>query len=336
MKPLARYAALNNYVELGQKLGLDPAALAREVGLDPAGFSLQDRWIPAEAVADLLERSAAASSRQDFGLMLAGYRRLANLGPLSLVIREEPDVRSALGVLMRHQHMYNEALRLRLSELGGVATVRVTLDVGRPGEFRQSVELAIAVVYQLLQGFIAPEWDPLSVSFMHPPPRNDATHVALFGDVVRFDQDFNGISLYSKELDTPNAMSDPELRRYAKQLLDDLDDAPDPTAEFRVRQLIEMLLPTGRCSVDQVARSLGVDRRTVHRRLTAEGLTFSEVLDATRMDLARHLVNNPRYPLIEVSELLGFGSPGNFSRWFRARFGQSPSQWRRAGSTRRE
>ncbi|MGV9709828.1 AraC family transcriptional regulator [Gordonia sp. NPDC003424] len=330
MKPLARYAALNNYVELGHSLGLDPAGLAREVGLDPAGFSLQDRWIPAEAVAELLERSAAASGREDFGLRLAGYRRLANLGPLSLVIREEPDVRSALGVLIRHQHMYNEALRLRLSELSGVATLRVTVDVGRPGEFRQSVELAMAVVCQLLRGFIAPDWHPLAVSFTHAPPQNAATHVAMFGDVVRFDQEYNGISLYAKELDTPNAMSDPELRRYAKQLLDDIDDSPDPTAEFRVRQLIELLLPTGRCSVDQVARSLGVDRRTVHRRLSAEGLTFSDVLDATRMDLARHLVANPRYPLIEVAELLGFGSPGNFSRWFRQRFDQSPSEWRRA------
>lgn len=331
MKPLARYASLNNYVELGQSLGLDPAALARAVDLDPAGFRLQDRWIPAEAVAELLERSAAASGHEDFALRLAEYRRLGNLGPLSLVIREEPDVRSALGVLIRHQHMYNEALRLRLSELSGIATLHVSIDVGRPAVLRQSIELAIAVVHQLLQGFIAPDWQPISVSFTHPPPSSDFAHVALFGDVVRFDQSYNGISLYSTELDTPNAMSDPELHRYAKQLLDDIDDsAADPTAEFRVRQLIETLLPTGRCSVDQVARSLGVDRRTVHRRLTAEGLSFSDVLDTTRQDLARHLVANPRYPLIEVSQLLGFGSPGNFSRWFRQRFAQSPSQLRRA------
>jgi hypothetical protein len=43
-----------------------------------------------------VEISAAASGRDDFGLRLAGFRRLANLGPLALAIREEPDVRSAL------------------------------------------------------------------------------------------------------------------------------------------------------------------------------------------------------------------------------------------------
>jgi len=38
-----------------------------------------------------------ASGREDFGLRLVGFRRLANLGPLALVIREEPDVRSGMG-----------------------------------------------------------------------------------------------------------------------------------------------------------------------------------------------------------------------------------------------
>ena len=110
MKPLSRYASLNDYVELAGSLGLEPARLIRDCGLDPAGFGTQDRWIPAEAVADLLERSAVESGREDFGLRLAQLRRFSNLGPLSLVIREEPDVRSALRLLSRHEHMYNEAL----------------------------------------------------------------------------------------------------------------------------------------------------------------------------------------------------------------------------------
>ncbi|AZG46971.1 AraC family transcriptional regulator [Gordonia insulae] len=331
MKPLARYAALNNYVELGHSLGLDPAQLVRDVGLDPASLALQDRWVPADAVAELLERSATASGRADFGLALARHRRLGNLGPLSLVIREEPDVRSALRVLIRHQHMYNEALRTRLSEAGGIATLATTVDVGGDGEVGQSVELAVAILFQLLQGFISPAWHPLAISFAHPAPPEHRPHDQFFHTTVRFDQDFNGITLYTKDLDTPNAMADPELRRYTQELLDGMAVSPDPDTAYRVRELIELLLPTGRCSVDQVARSLGVDRRTVHRRLRAEGETFSSVLDSTRVGLARHMVGSDRRSLTEVADLLGFSSPGNFSRWFRQRFGQSPSEWRRAG-----
>ncbi|MEE3851970.1 AraC family transcriptional regulator [Gordonia sp. LSe1-13] len=328
MKPLARYASLNNFVELGHSLGLDPGRLIRDVGLDPASIGLQDRWVPAEAIADVLERAADAADRDDLGLALAQSRRLSHLGPLSLVLREEPDVRSALQVLIRHQHMYNEALRTRLSENHGIATLRVTLDVGRPGDFRQSTDLAIGVLQQLLQGFIDPGWRPLGVSFSHSAPRDLRVCQTLFGHHVEFDAEFDGISLYTKDLDTPNAMADPMLRQYTQQLLGDLDTPTAPSTEQRVRELVELLLPTGRCTVGQIARSLGVDRRTVHRRLDEEDTTYSAILDDTRAELARHLVSSGRHPMIEVAETLGFSSPGNFSRWFRTRFGQSPTVWR--------
>ena len=84
--PLARYASLNNFVELTRSLGLDPAAMVRDAGLDPAGLDAQDRWAPAAAIAELLERAAAASGREDLGVRLAELRRFSNLGPLSLVV----------------------------------------------------------------------------------------------------------------------------------------------------------------------------------------------------------------------------------------------------------
>ncbi|MCP2296713.1 AraC-type DNA-binding protein [Nocardia amikacinitolerans] len=330
MKPLARYAALHGYVELGRSLGLDPITLLRTAGLDPAGLSLQDRWVPAAAIADLLERTAAAAGCEDLGLRLAERRRFANLGPLSVVIREEPDVRSALRVLSRHEHMYNESLRTRLTEHNGIAAIRLSLDLGSPGETRQAIELAVGVLHGLLRGFLGTTWQPAEVRFTHPAPRDRRTHHRVLGPQVAFEQDFNGILTYTTDLDAPNAMSDPQLRAYAQQLFDSPRDTRAATTLERVRELIELLLPTGRCSVDQIARSLGVDRRTVHRHLAAEGETFTTLLDATRAELARHMVTNGRHTLTEIAELLAFSSPGNFSRWFRRRHGRSPSQWRAA------
>jgi hypothetical protein len=130
--PLARYASLNNFVELTRSLGLDPAAMVREAGLDPAGLDAQDRWAPAGAIAELLERAAAASGC-DFGIRLAELRRFSNLGPLSLVVREEPDVRSALRILRRYEHLYNEALHIHLAEADAAATIRIGSTCRRPG-----------------------------------------------------------------------------------------------------------------------------------------------------------------------------------------------------------
>ncbi len=180
-KPLARYAALTGYVEVSRMLGIDPVQLLRTVGLDPSSLDLQDRWIPAASVARLLELSSAAAGRPDFALKLAEHRRLSTLGPLSVSIREEPDARSALRMLIRYQHMYNEALHIRMSERDGLSAIQVSIEPGEPVPVRQSVELAVTVVHQLLRNLLGERWHPVSVCFEHGRPADDSTHRRMFG-----------------------------------------------------------------------------------------------------------------------------------------------------------
>jgi AraC-like DNA-binding protein len=329
VKPLVRTAALQGYIELSRSLGIDPQTLMRRVGLDAAALSVQDRWVSAAACVQLLESSAAASGREDFGLRMAEYRRLSTLGPIGLVVREEPDVRSAVGLLLRHEDMYNEALHARLVEARGLATLKVTLDPGERMENRQATELAVAAFHRILCGFMGGRWQPLSVCFTHPAPADAATHRRTFGPVVEFEREFNGIVFYAADLDTSNALADPQLRTYARQFFDAIATPKDDAAAVdRVRELIEVLLPAGNCSVEQVAHSLGVDRRTVHRWLAESGETFSSLLNAARRRLAEQLVSSPRRSLTEISGLLGFSSPSAFSRWFREQFGCSARDWR--------
>ncbi|WP_019203164.1 AraC family transcriptional regulator [Tsukamurella sp. 1534] len=328
--PLARYASLANYADLTRSLGADPRALLREAGLDPAGITVQDRWVPADAVNALLERTAQVTGRDDLGVRLAELRRLSHLGPLSLALREEPDVRSALRMLIAHERMYNEALHTRLTVDDGVATVRVEVDLGHPAPDAQAVDLAVGVVHSLLRELLGRDWAPLSVSFGHPPPRHPGTARRMFGGTLHYDAGFTGIRLHEKDLDRETATADPQLRAYARRFLDDSGGSAAPRAGDRIRQLVDMLLPTGRCSAEQVARSLGVDRRTVHRRLAAEGTTFTRVVDDARAALAQHLVAGRRYSFAEIAELLAFSTPSNFSRWFKSRFGATPREWRAA------
>lgn len=332
-RPLARYASLANYLDLTRSLGADPRALLREAGLDPSGIAVQDRWVPAAAVNDLLERTARVTGRDDLGLRLAELRRLSHLGPLSLVLREEPDVRSALQVLIRHERMYNEALHTRLSVSDGVAVVRVELTLERPAPDRQAIDLAVGVLHALLRELLGRDWTPLAVSFGHPRPQHADTARRMFGGSLHYDADFTEIRLHERDLDRPTATADPQLREYTRRILDGGADSGHEVTD-RIRELVDMLLPTGRCSADQVARSLGVDRRTVHRRLAAEGTTFTRVVDDARATLAGHLVAGNRYTFAEIAGILAFSSPSNFSRWFRHRFDTTPRAWRGAGTGR--
>ncbi len=66
-----------------------------------------------------------------FGLRMAESRRLSNLGPLALLVRDEPTLRSALEALMHHIHVHNEALAVRVEQVSNLVVVRLELDARR-------------------------------------------------------------------------------------------------------------------------------------------------------------------------------------------------------------
>ena len=125
----------------------------------------------------------------------------------------------------------------------------------------------------------------------------------------------------------PIPTADPVLMREVKRLLDmQLANLPDELAQ-QVREIIRMLLPSGLCSLNQVAQHLGMHRRTLNRHLAAEGESFTTIFNAARVELAQEYLANSKRKSHEVADLLGFSSPGAFSRWFRDQFGKTPSEW---------
>jgi AraC-like DNA-binding protein len=101
-----------------------------------------------------------------------------------------------------------------------------------------------------------------------------------------------------------------------------------------VRQLVMALLPGGGCTAALVARHLGVDRRTLHRHLAAQGQSFSSLLQGLRCDWVERHLKQGQLPLADCATLLGFGSQSAFAYWFRCQFGCSVSQWRRGDARR--
>lgn len=290
--------------------------LAR-VGLPASCVNNPDLRVRADSVMRLLELSAELSGEPAFGLRLAETRRLSTLG---LLVRDEPTLREALSTLRRFGKLHNEAVAVVVEEsgqgAGGVAFLRFDF-MPVPGAGRQAVELAVGAIYRMLRIVLGSEWKARAVNFMHAAPASLAVHRRIFGTRVHFGQEANGIVVPGSDLDTPNVLGDPVMRDYARQLLAGATALDRTQTRHEVQQLILALLPVGRCSADQVALHLGVDRRTVHRRLAQEGCHFSELVQQTRLDLMqRHLAHGDR-TLTEVSQLLGFGSLSSFSRWKR-------------------
>ena len=332
MRSLVRSATLNGYVGLARSFDLDPARLMRRVGLDPADVAAPDKWLSAAAVARLLDVSATESGEPSFAVRLAEQRRLTTLGPLSVVLREEPDLRSALQLLMRYEHLYNEALRMRLDESAEIATIRLWFDFGEPVPGGQALALGVAALHGIMRECVGPHWRPLAICFQGRAPGDLSTLHKVFGPGLQFEHDFTGVIFYASDLDARNALSDPLMRPYAQRFLTSLVSPRASSTSDRVKEIVELLLPLGKCSMDHVARTLDMDRRTLHRHLAREGESFSAILNTVRRGLAERHLANDRYSMTEVANLLGFAAPSAFSRWFQQQFDVSPTEWRATSS----
>ena len=325
---LLRSAALTGYVEVARDLGLDPFPLLAGVGFSQASLLDPDLRISAVSFARLLEASAAACGRDDFGLRQAETRELANLGPLGLLLRDQPTFGDVLSAAGRYLALQTEGLALNLDSVEDLAILRIEMLGQVIGPTRQAVELTVGTAFRTFRTLLGARWNPITVCFRHAPPRDLALHLRFFGTAVDFRQDFDGMVFRGDDLAAPVPRADPVMARQVEKYLDTLLAGTHAATADQVRQLAAVLLPTGGCTLQRIAAYLGIDERTVQRRLEREGSSFSSLVDDLRNEIALRYIADGDRSLSEISDILGFSALSAFSRWFRRRNGCSVRTWR--------
>ena len=210
---LTRSASLTHFAEIAQQCGLDPFALVRAVGLPTRCLSDPDLKIDTHAIVRLLEMAAQEAREPAFGLRMGESRQLSNLGPLGLMLRDEPTLRHALNAIVQHIRVHNEALVIKIDEVSEQVLIREEFALDSSVPRRQAAELAMAVTYRILSMFMGAAWKPHLVCFLHSAPARRDIHRRVFGDHVEFNHDFNGLMCSQSDLNQPNPSADPEIGR---------------------------------------------------------------------------------------------------------------------------
>jgi AraC-like DNA-binding protein len=111
------------------------------------------------------------------------------------------------------------------------------------------------------------------------------------------------------------------------------DDFAEPDAgDFcdTLRRLLRTELLRGQCSVEEVAGLCRVHRRTLSRRLKAEGTAFRQIANEVQFEIASRLLSNRRITFGQIATTLGYSEASAFTRAFRRWSGQTPTAWRAA------
>ena len=85
-------------------------------------------------------------------------------------------------------------------------------------------------------------------------------------------------------------------------------------------------------TISQAAELAGMSVRSFQRRLAAEGLTFAQLVDQARSEVAQELLERTDRSLAEIAEDVGYSELTNFVRAFKRWTGITPDQFRQRPS----
>ena len=167
--------------------------------------------------------------------------------------------------------------------------------------------------------------------FPHAKPWDVNPYQRLFRAPLRFDSEFCALRFPVHWLDRPVRDADPAQLRIA-----DTEARAEGHGDLlqQVYRALRILLLHGQSSGDEVAQMLAMHRRTLNRRLRAQGATFQLVLDRVRFDVARQLLADTQVAIDDVAAALGYASISPFMRSFRRWSGTTPGQWRHTAQER--
>jgi AraC-like DNA-binding protein len=147
---------------------------------------------------------------------------------------------------------------------------------------------------------------------------------------VRFNSDRNALIFRSSDLDTPFVTHNEEMLEVVRTHLESELKARNASANIgeQVKQTLSRSMAGKRPTLEDVAKELGLGARTLQRRLTDAGLSFQQVVEDTRRELAHHFLKQRAVELNETAFLLGFEDANSFFRAFQIWEGISPGEWR--------
>jgi AraC-like DNA-binding protein len=323
-----RAASLTGFVEVSYYLGIDPYEMLRRAKISTQFLDDPENRHDALPVIEMLEDAAQRSQCENFGLLMADCRSFSSLGPLSLLLEHLTTAGDILDALNQY--------RLLMTDVASLECIRgeessVFCWIAAPGfERPQATDLAVAAGYRILTEALGGRWAPEAVHLTHPAPSDPIPFHQFFSVPMEFGAKFNGYSCATSTLETGLRTADPAMAAHARRLLELIptDDQYAPVSDA-ARRAIALLLPGGGVKLAGVAANLGMDARTLERRLALEGNSFEALVNDTRKEVAGRFLIASEQPVGSIAQVTGYSSAAAFRRWFASEFGQSPSAWRR-------
>ena len=309
------------------------APLLSKAGLNAAQIDNSSVRVEARSQVKILDLAADALQDDLLGFHLAGEYDLREIGLLYYVLASSDIMIDALQKAARYGRITNEGVTLNIRANKEVAITFEHTGVERRSDCHH-IEFWLVSLVRLCRQLTNRRLIPSRIRVVHHRKKTPAEFRSLFGCDIEFGAAVDELVFPGAVAAMPIVSADNYLNRllmkYCEQAL--AHRAPPRTSlRASVENAMAPLLPHGKANAVEVARRIGMTHRTLARKLSSESLTFSEIAEQLKGDLARHYLGSSDLPISEIAWLLGYSEVSAFTHAFKRWTGMTPRQARAKG-----
>ncbi len=314
--------------EVLRDFGIDPDEVLREAGIAPQTFADPDNLITYRARGRLMACAVKRTGCEHFGLLVGQRMNLPSLGLVGLLARSTRDVGTALRSIVSYLHLHARGAVMALEIDHTLAML--TYDAYQPNVegSSQTGSGAVAMMVNVMRTLCGPDFLPIEARFSCRTPTDVRPFRRYFQVPLRFDAERYALVFTSDWLGRPVQGADPELERLLQKQIDVLQARHGTEFPEIVRSVLRSALLTGRGSLDQVAELFSMHSRTLSRRLEEYDTGFQELVDETRFEIARQMLEETELSVEQIAEAIGYTGASAFARAFRRWSDMAPAAWR--------
>jgi AraC-like DNA-binding protein len=321
-------ATLRGIPEVLEQLGVPCEPILNVANLTRGDFDDPERSAPFDEMDRLIGVCVRRTGCAHFGLLLSQYVNLQSFGLPGRLALHAPSVGVALQELAAHFVLQESGGVPSVAIHDGAATFAYGIHALGIRNADQIYDLSVGAMLNIMRQLCGESWQPDFVMLPRKRPGNLRPYREILRVPIRFDAPQAAVVFRESHLLQPIAGADPFLHALIESHARAALARQGSPLQAHVRRAIRLLLAAGNCSRVEVARQLDMHERTLGRRLQASGMTFQALLDETRAEMARQLLQDTRSSIARIAHALGYQDPTIFTRAFRRWTGATPRAFR--------
>lgn len=328
--------ALLQYLRSAEACGLAREKMLLEAGITAEQLLDNNGRVSGESLQSLLSWILPRCGNPVFGLQTSHYIQPGSYSVMGYIAMTSNTLAEAVSRMPQYEKLVGDMGVSTIEYEPGAIVVRWNCRFSDPSTRRHIIENVLASWTSYTRWMAdAPDLTPLAVRFEHDAPADRSLlkhYQQVFRCPVYFNQPMSALLCSPQIFEYPLRQPDVNLREtlehHAQASLAALKEKY--SLSDQVRSLLRAMLADGSPRKEFVAEQMGMNVRTLHRKLTDENQSYQQILDDLRSELARKYLQQAHLSVEDIARKLGFTESRSFIRYFKGYEGVTPGEFRQS------